>query len=300
MCFLIFSHPSFGQTIAFDPLKQQHVSVEDSAFRVSLVRREPCRDCPSVSRFVFEVTNKAEELTGMFVLENETAQVDEIRLAVNGKLVVIGRVLANTNIVTIGDLQTAKTVDYFFCFRPALSPDNRFIAYVKVYPAHFSENVSAQYLLYDLQNQPKENRRGKVSLENHIDVGHAFFPAESRNEPGDNLNVPPDRQHTMASQAFYWSRDSKTLLFVDRADRTNSAVFANISGWPNAPSVNVVPLQTQELVDPERCHEFQDRLEEAFHAVGVTWVADRQVKLHFRSMSPSCLRRQSLQIPFPN
>lgn len=297
----LLSPPCIGQGPGFNPAEQRKLSAEDLRHRVTLIGREPCAKCPSVSRFVFEIRDKkgvAPKKT--FVLSNETAQVDEIRLTPFGRLVVIGRVLANTSMVTLVDVRSGEVLDSFFCFSPALSPDGRFVSYVKVYPAHFTEGVSAQYVLYDFASKPQENRNGRVSLNNRIDVGLALFPPGSKNEPGDNLTVPLDKRHTMASDAFYWRRDNKTLLFADRANGENWIIVADLSAWPQPPVVRAVPLNTLDIVDMKMCQEFRNRAAEAFHIVGVRWLGARETLVGFRSLSPTCLRRQSIRFSIPD
>lgn len=286
-----------NQETAFDPARQRSLGVEDAEFKVALARRDACTNCPSVSRFVFMIKEKAKGEQRTFALENETAQVDEVHLTTSGILVVVGRVLANTNIVTLVDLRAGRLRDAFFCYNPKVSPDGRFVAYVKVFPAHFAKGVSAIYVLYDLGESPAGNRPQGVSIENRIDVGRAFFPIGSRNRPGDNLNVDPVESHTMASESFYWSADSRGLAFADRAEERNWIVQLES---PERPAIRKVAIETLEVVDPENCGELRDRLETSFHVVDIKWLSKAEVSIRFRSLNPKCLKRETTKVTIPS
>jgi hypothetical protein len=285
-----------GQEKPFDPTRQQKLSIEASGVTVKLRERVPCQTCPSRSRFILQSVQKGTKRR--LVLENETAQIDDLRLAEGHKLVIFGRVLANTSIVTIIDILSGKEVDSFFCFKPNLSPDGRFIVFEKVYPAHFTPGTSAQYLIYEIEVGSERNRRSGIPIDNRIDVGQPVFPSDAQNKPGDNINVPHDEQHTRVSTEFFWSKDSSLVMFLDRAQGTNSLVLVDVSGWPQAPGIRTVPLETARIVDPERCPNYEGRLEAAFHVVDIAAQADRQVTLRFRSHVAGCLRQPVMTLRF--
>lgn len=294
--FVICGTGSAAQERPFDPARQQRLSTQDKRMVVRLSKREPCATCPSASRFTFEIQDRATKGVRTLVLENETAQIDAIHLAEGNKLAIFGRVLANTSLVTLVDTLSGKPNDSFFCFKPTLSPNGRFVAFQKVYPAHFTSGVSAQYLIYDIRATPEENRESGIPIDNRIDVGRPIFPEDAENKPGDNLNVSPEKQHTMASSEFYWSRDGKTVMFVDRAGGSNTLIRIDVSGWPKPARVSTLALETTKIVDAKRCPNFEKRLEEAFHVVGIVAKGDAAVTLSFRSHNPACLRQPAMTV----
>lgn len=296
---LVFSSISPCQTRAFDPSNQRSISASNDIVSVRLIRREPCRNCPSVSRFKLEIREKEGTKTHSFSLANETAQIDEIHLLGAEKLIVFGRVLANTSIVTIVDLSTRQITDSFFCFSPSISPNGRMVAFQKVYPAHFVSEVSAVYLLYNVRAGAEANRSHRIPLNNRIDVGKVIFPEGADNRPGENLNVPSEKRHTMVSQQFYWRSDSSAVLFADRHAGKNSIVWVDLSEPPNMQTA-IVSLPTDEIIDSAMCQDFKGRLEEAFHIINIQWQeAENRARLHFRSLSPSCLKVPTLAISLP-
>lgn len=296
---IIFVHPCFGQSGPFDPSKQQNLSVENADTLVRLTGRYQCDGCPSSSRFTFDVRDKAAAKSRTIALANQTAQIDQLHVFGSTKLIVVGRVLANTSIVTIIDLPKGTVSDLFYCFLPAISPDGHRIAFIKVYPAHFAPGVSAVYLLYDVRAAPEGNRKLGILLNNNIDVGQPIFPTGAENRPGDNLSVVAEHRHVMASDRFYWTKDSSSVMFVNRTAGKNSLVEVDVSR-PEKPEARVVPLPTTEIINSQKCEEFRGRLEESFHTVGITPEVDRQrVTLRFQSLSPTCLERHTFTVSLP-
>jgi hypothetical protein len=288
-----------AQEKPFDPAKQQMLSARSQQLLVTLNKREPCDKCPSTSRFRFQVRDLQKATSREFVLENETAQVDEIHLSKHGKLAIFGRVLANTSMVTIVDTRTWRPIDSFFCFRPAISPDKRFLVFEKVYPAHFQANISSLYLIYDIKATPEANRNQGILVENRTDVGRPIFPPGAQNMPGDNLNVPLEKQHMMASNQFYWTKNGSGVLFADTAGNENALISVDLTRWPQKVHVQTVPLRTDEIVDVKKCQDFEGRLEKAFHIVKISAKESRKIELHFQSHIATCLRRQTLTIALP-
>lgn len=119
---------------AYDPQKQKAIRTETTEFVLSLTRKEACQGCLSGVSFSFEVTSKQDGRAWQFSIANLTMQVDEAHIVSETRAVVIGRTAAS--VVTVVDFTRGAVVDSFLCYRPAVSPDNRFVAYVKFYPQH--------------------------------------------------------------------------------------------------------------------------------------------------------------------
>lgn len=283
----------------FNPANQRARSAETEDVRVTLKRREPCGRCPGSGRMIFEVMNKRTGTKTGFLLENETAQVDDIRIIGRSKTVVVGRVLPNTSIVNVVDQATGKLIDVFYGFSPTISKNNQIVVYVKVFPVHFVEGVSAEYLVYDFTRTPEENRGSKISLDNHTDVGLPIFPPGSTNRPGDNVAVEEPQRHTMASDGFFWSSDSKKIAFADRSNGKNSLVVVDISPGLKTPHAETTSISTPEVVDLDRCAEYKARPEYAFHVSNISYVQANIVKVELSSPNPACLKRDSLELQLP-
>jgi len=111
-----------------------------------------------------------------------------------------------------------------------MSPDQRWIVYRKAYPSQGTElPVSQEYLLYDLSKSPAQNRAPGVALDDNGDVGAPIYPLGQKNLPGDNIGVPDHQLHSMVSD-FYWSPDSKALVFADLLLDKVSLVLVPFSG----------------------------------------------------------------------
>lgn len=285
----------------FNPANQRALSAETEDVRVTLKRREPCRRCPGSGRMIFEVVNKRAGTKTGFVLENETAQVDDVRIISASKTVVVGRVLPNTSIVNVVDHATGRLIDSFYGFSPATSKNNQMVVYVKVFPVHFVEGVSAEYLVYDLTRGPEENRGSKVSLDNHIDVGQPIFPPGSANRPGDNLAVEEPQRHTLGSNGFFWSGDSEKIAFADRSNGKNSVVVVDISSGLKAPAVWTKTLDAEDIVDLARCGDYKEHPEHAFHVSEIFYPRGNNapVIIQLSSANPACLKRHTLKLLIP-
>ena len=150
----------------------------------------------------------------------------------DGRLVVFGD-MGLTIVVYIVDKARASVVDEFWAFRPVLSPDQRWIAYVKQYPLHGVES-SDQHMIYDLTKSPKQNRP-EGELESVIGVGMVVFPPGHQNYPGSNTQLPQEQQH-LGGKRIHWASDSRAILFEDRtmAGPGIALVLLDEKGTPTA------------------------------------------------------------------
>ena len=285
----------------FNPSHQRAVFAETEDVRISLKRKEECKKCPSGRRLVFEVKNKRQGTSSEFVLENEIAQVDELHAISPSKGAVIGREMCDARMVTIVEVKTGKLIDSFYCFRPSVSPNKELVAYEKLFPLHFMGGVSAEYLVYDFAHTPTENRNAKVPVDNRMAVGLPVFPPGSLNLPGDNITVDEPQRHTMASDSFFWSTDSKKIAFVDRSNAKNSFVVVDISSGVRTPIIWTKTLEADEIVDVAHCREYQDHPEFAFtvHAVTFDEKHTARFRLGFSSSNPACLKQRTLRLDLP-
>ncbi len=143
-------------------------------------------------------------------LPSSISEIAEVCPLSDGRLVVFGD-FGGTDIYIV-DRTKASVVDTFTAYTPRISPDQRWIAYVKMYPLHGVE-ATDEYLVYDLAKSPAQNRPdGNVT--DTVDVGAVIFPPGQKNVGGDNIGVPREQLHGRGSE-FYWAADSRAVLFVD-------------------------------------------------------------------------------------
>lgn len=192
----------------FDPARQRMLSYSDEAVDVVLkVGKE--RDSLLIST---RATGKETKVD----LPEEMVQVNEIRGVVNSKLAVSGMVNGSGSEVAIVDLAQAKITDKFLCYNPSIAPDGRFIAFVKFYPAHFSEGTEDHYMVYDISKSPRENRPSSVSADDWKVVGDCIYPLGTGNEDFDNLRRPMGGEHESRSTFFWDSKDK--FVFADQVE----------------------------------------------------------------------------------
>ena len=217
---------------------------------------------------------------------------------VNGsKAAVIGRMQAAVSVVNVIDLSSAKLSDSFWCMRPSVSDDNRFVAYVKVFPLHFVPGVSYEYLVYDLTATPEENRTppNKGRMPDTYDVGWPVYPEGLLNTPGDNILKDESLAHLMSSDGLFWLANTRTFGFTDRWRGVQRLVVASVPSGISHPRVTVKPLVKLGIVDVEKCKGIS---ENAFQVSQIRVVKDRPeyLRLSFRSTNPYCIRRDTLDV----
>jgi hypothetical protein len=118
-------------------------------------------------------------LPGYFITE-----VSQICLLPAGRLVVFGTFYhaENTADTTVVDMSKATVADHFVAYAPvSISPDQRWIAYVKFWPLHGSEG-SDEIMLYDLTKSAAENRADHLAGHS-TDPGRMIFPPGHENSP---------------------------------------------------------------------------------------------------------------------
>jgi hypothetical protein len=166
--------------------------------------------------------------TADIILPEEVAQVDSIEFVRSNTAVVLGRVNGDVSIVVVLDLAKSGVGDKLYCYAPALSPNKRFLAFIKFFPAHFVQGVTDVYLLYDFQKSAAENRPQGVGIGDVQNVGRVIFPPQSKNQPGDNTERTNEDVHMLESGAFFWSDNGDRLAFVDRYRSEMSLIVATI------------------------------------------------------------------------
>lgn len=87
--------------------------------------------------------------------------------------------------------------------------------------------MSEEYLLYDLTKNKGANRI--PSLDSSLDtVGRVMYPAVAGGVPFFHGALAEKETHAFRSNAFYWSDDSRTVVFADSVEKTLSVVMVTI------------------------------------------------------------------------
>lgn len=158
--------------------------------------------------------------------------IDEVCPISNGRLVVFGN--AGKGLKNINIIDTAKPalLDSFYGYRPAMSPNQRWLVYGKFYPQHTELPASDEYLLYDLTKSPSQNRPPGIELDDDMNVGKPIFPLGQKNDNADNIGLPENQQHWRGS-SFYWAPDSRAILFGDLLQKKFSLVLVTLDSDGN-------------------------------------------------------------------
>jgi hypothetical protein len=220
----------------FDPSRKKALSYRDGGLTITLVngKKNLSVDIASESQ-----TSKRIELP------SEIVQVNEIRAAHDGKAIVVGMVNGSTFEIVILNTISISVADTFFAYSPSISPNGRFIAFVKFYPAHFVDGTDDHCVLYDTFRSASENRLVNGSLADRTNVGLPVFPRVP-NRDGDNTDVPPLQQHHLMAQKFFWQSDSARYVFAEtHATGEWSAVLVSLS--TGVPSAAVAILERNQI-----------------------------------------------------
>ncbi|MCU1253205.1 MAG: hypothetical protein JWQ49_6234 [Edaphobacter sp.] len=165
-------------------------------------------------------------------LPSMISEIAEICPLADGRLVVFGKATWATNVYLV-DQTKAVQLDSFTASNPVLSPDQRWIAYAKFYPAQVEG--SSEYMIYDLAKTLVQNRPDGAEPTDTIDVGRVIFPPGHQNFPGSNTNLPDELRHFGAGR-LYWAPDGRAILFEDRTPSDAGIVLVAIDekGTPAA------------------------------------------------------------------
>ena len=120
-------------------------------------------------------------------------------------------------------------LDVFGARNPQVSPDQHWLVYRQRYPS-VVENVFEQYLLYDLTKTPAENASANANPHFKPPPGRMEYPVTAGRTRLENLEVAPGQRHEFASETFFWSPDSRFVVFGDRMAGHVSVVAVSVVG----------------------------------------------------------------------
>lgn len=129
--------------------------------------------------------------------------------------------------VNVVDTSNFSVSDSFSAYNPATSPDRRWVAFRRFYPPQSEIQISEEYLLYDFRASAKANRRGATPATSEY-VGREIYPAVQDGVPVDVLDIPKPDSHSWRSESFFWSADSRALVFADSVGPRLSVVLVTL------------------------------------------------------------------------
>lgn len=244
---------------SFRPDLQRRVTTRSDRWEVSLTDWGKCAKALSGWCYSFRVEDELDSKVSRFRLANQTAQVDALSIVGQTRLAILGEASPTQSIVTDVTLPSGAESDRIVCTEPSLSPNRRYLAYVKFVPSHpgYDWSPSAEYLVYDLAASPEYNRTppSRARPREPYDVGWPLYPEGIKNVPGDDMleghDVPA---HWMISH-FSWIDESDTVAFVDRYKGGVSLILADLTRGIQQPKVVAYPVDIVTAVDLPGCKD---------------------------------------------
>lgn len=246
-----------GQQVRVDRVQETaKTRAEDSGFNPSVQRLIVFQDPDSTlslktdhKALTIVIERKGRSATTV-TLPAEVAQVNEIRKISEGRAVVLGMANGAVSEAIILDIEAGTISDHFLAYSPSLSPDGRYIAFVKFYPSHFVEGTTDQYLLYNVTQNAAMNRQSPGAADDQTNVGLLLYPLNSQNADVRNTGVPETQTHHMAAQDFYWDSSSRRYVFADEQMGELKLVAVDIGTGNTPPSVRAFPIIKRQICAP--------------------------------------------------
>ena len=210
---------------SYDPGRIKYGSTDDGGLKFNI----------SYSEMRIHIAYKsASGIDRVIALPVEVQQLVQIRVFGNRISVHGWMNSALASDVAIFDAESATMLDEFWSYEPTSSPDGRWIAFQRFYPSHFVDGIDDQYLIYDLGSDARASRPLKRSIDrsaevgmplSKLDAGLPIFPLRSGEVNRNNIDVS-EGNHT-AQSGFFWSPDSRSVVFMDAQFMLTSLVLIN-------------------------------------------------------------------------
>ena len=168
------------------------------------------------------------------------------------RLLVFGTVSEDGPLVWIISQIDGSKLDTLGSRNPVLSPDQHWIAYRKFY-GRFFDIKTDEYLLYDLTRihagKPAPGQRARDDKP----ANRQMYPVTPSHSVFDNVEYDRNRLHTFSSDSFFWSSDSRHVVFADRLSSVDSVVTSivvvDVGGRDLTTRIH--SLGTKEICDGE-------------------------------------------------
>jgi hypothetical protein len=198
-------------------------------------------------------------------------------------IVIAGLFSGDVSRIVIVDMKTGLIIDKFFCYAPSISPDGKYIVFIKFYPAHGVSSVEDHYAVYDSARSPADNRP-RAGRTDAATVGDVFYPRATGNQEGDNVDITGRPLHQMSGEKFFWMNDAKGFVFADRYGDDLRAVSVII--LKGKPQVHTLQIDLADLCGTES--SCVQRL------VDVRFLDAKKASLTFRDFSGRSTKAQEI------
>lgn len=164
-----------SQGTPFNPSRQPVISYSDGDFSIRVLP----------GAFLTLSISKRGGAPSYTRLPAEMAQANQVLRAQGSKVAIIGMLNGDAWVVAILDTTTDEIIDTIWCYAPSLSPNGRYLAFVKFFPTHLpigpgQSGADDHYMVYDMEASPAQNRPLGARVSDQVDVGKMRVPSECR------------------------------------------------------------------------------------------------------------------------
>lgn len=210
--------------LLFDPDHQKSIEYSDASLNVRVI--------PVATKLALRLQKAGQALKTVDLPEN-MVQVNKLARTPSGKLVVVGMFNGDVWSVAIISLDALNISDNFLCYEPSLSPDGKYIAFIKFFPPHGAEGAEDHYMIYDLSKSAAQNRPPGIPTTDWKTVGFTVYPSGVGNHEFDNLHSAEGSMHSFSSAGFFWSPAGDKVVFADTCQGGLSILLVEIDGCPS-------------------------------------------------------------------
>ncbi len=171
--------------------------------------------------------------------------IDEVCSVAKNRLLVLADPGPPVYDIYIIGRATGAVVDRMDAASPAVSPDQHWLAMRAFGPPSSDMNYTEEYLLYDLTKNAVKNRTPGAG--DSMGPGQVTYPAVPNHVPFNQYGVRPEYVHTFWSDSFFWSADSRSIVFADATPAGLAVVLIRIV--QNEPIAYVHPLTLSEVCE---------------------------------------------------
>jgi hypothetical protein len=248
--------PSSGQAVVqklgrdapFDPLHPMPVSYRDDDISMTLDFSKP-----NLSIVLQKKVGGQHAIS----LPEEIAQVNEIRRGPANRGLVVGESSGDLSAFAVLDLNAAKVSDVVWAYAPDVSPNARYVAFIKFFPTHGygdSDGPEDHYMLYDLMQTASQNRPPGIKASRPDLVGTTVYPPSIGNREADNLGIPQGKAHIAATDGFFWSPTSDRYVFADTYQGVLTLVMIRLDSAGGRPIASTVAVPQAKLCGRNFCN----------------------------------------------
>ena len=172
---------------------------------------------------------------------------DEIRQVCSipdNRLLIFGWAAGSYNVIIVDRLH-GTVEDSFYAFDPTTSPDRHWIVIRAFYPPQSQVTFSEEYQLYDLSKAPDGNRMTPPASQAATGSGRLIYPSLPSGVPVERTNLPEEQTHSFCSESFYWSMDSRFVVFGD----CRNGLFSLVLVDTRLGETQVRPFKPSELCE---------------------------------------------------